>query len=324
MKHALLALITAALAAQTSAQTCVDSTLIDPNVMCTALWAPVCGCNGETYSNDCWATYYGGVTSWVDGECTGSATYCVDLGGVDFGFCDMLMGVVMFNASCTYLSGCGWVVNGVDYSVYSFASMEDCQASCTETGEECIDPALADPSVDCNVVDPNPVCGCDSLSHFNDCVATYMDYVSAFELGACPGDCYDEDRVDLTAACPFNENPVCGCDSVTYPNACTAWYTGGIANWTPGPCETNEVNECKALRLQVAPNPVSDRLHLSGWNPAVPVVLRIVGLDGQLVMEQAIQSSHARIDVHGLARGMYIVQAQQNGFPAVHQLFILE
>ena len=99
---------------------------------------------GETYSNDCWATYYGGVTSWVDGGCTGTATDCVDLGGVDFGFCDMAMGVVMYNGSCTYLSGCGWVVDRVDYSVYSFASMEDCQASCPETSE-CLDPSLADP-----------------------------------------------------------------------------------------------------------------------------------------------------------------------------------
>ena len=323
MKHALLALMTAVLAAQLPAQTCVDSTLIDPTVMCPAVWAPVCGCDGVTYSNDCWATNYGGVTSWVDGECTGTATDCMDLGGVDFGLCEMALGVVMYNGSCTYLGGCGWEVDEVDYSVYSFASMEDCQASCPETSE-CLDPSLADPSVDCNTVDPAPVCGCDSLSHFNDCVATYVDFVSAFEPGACPGDCYDEDRIDAMAPCPFNYDPVCGCDSVTYPNACTAWYAGGIAQWTPGPCETSSVDEWEVPQLQVAPNPASDRVQVRGWNPAAPVLLRVIRLDGQLVLEHTTHRADAQLNVHGLARGMYVVQAQQNGFPAVHQLFILE
>jgi hypothetical protein len=41
-------------------------------------------------------------------------------------------------------------------------------------------------------------------------------------------------------------------------------------------------------------------------------------------MQRVVQAADARIDVEELARGMYILQAQQNGFPAVHQLFILE
>ena len=55
---------------------CIDESLIDPNMGCFEIWAPVCGCNGVTYSNSCYATYYGGVTSFVKGECGSSD--CID------------------------------------------------------------------------------------------------------------------------------------------------------------------------------------------------------------------------------------------------------
>lgn len=48
---------------------CIDESLINLNAICPMIWAPVCGCDGITYSNTCVATNYGGVLTWVDGEC---------------------------------------------------------------------------------------------------------------------------------------------------------------------------------------------------------------------------------------------------------------
>jgi len=47
---------------------CIDKSKIDPAGVCASIYAPVCGCNGKLYANECEARKKG-VTSWVDGEC---------------------------------------------------------------------------------------------------------------------------------------------------------------------------------------------------------------------------------------------------------------
>ena len=83
---------------------CAGQGLIDPNVFCPEGYAPVCGCDGVTYSNSCVATHSGGVISWEEGVCaTDAGCMCPwacnfdDQATSEDGSCDFLS-----CAGCTY------------------------------------------------------------------------------------------------------------------------------------------------------------------------------------------------------------------------------
>ncbi|MFN3940780.1 MAG: PKD domain-containing protein, partial [Chitinophagales bacterium] len=69
---------------------CIDASLIDTAFGCTEIYEPVCGCDGITYSNECYATYYGGVLSWTAGEC--------DAAGIEE---EMIIGVINLSPNPT-------------------------------------------------------------------------------------------------------------------------------------------------------------------------------------------------------------------------------
>jgi len=56
---------------------------------------------------------------------------CMDLSGIDFGPCDMILGIGWNGDECVWISGCSWETEEMDYSEYSFDSFEECVDACS-------------------------------------------------------------------------------------------------------------------------------------------------------------------------------------------------
>lgn len=189
--------------------TCIDPSLIDPNAICATIYDPVCGCNGVTYSNTCEAVNYGGVTSWTAGVCDSNDCF------------DQCLYEFEYDLNGTSLHA-AFDFGDIDPPFFFYVNWSLDGGTVTGSGLDFVH-LLTEPGI-------HMLCASYPTGDFTPETCTVC---RAFEV---TGLCIEPAQIDSNVACPLAFIPVCGCDGVTYDNACTAYNYGGVSSWKPGAC----------------------------------------------------------------------------------------
>ena len=257
---------------------CIDIDIIDLTALCSFLYAPVCGCNGVTYSNECVAVNYSGVTEWTDGECEEGSD------------CPEIIGSM--NQSTDF---CHWIFE-VEGSVDG--------AEVTWNFGDASNEVFGDIADHHYAADGEYVV----TAYYSDVSCEGVLLTTAISVDGCSGevDCIDQDQIDNEMFCTEQYDPVCGCDEVTYSNECHAYYYGGVTSWVDGEC-TNSVSDINGNQSwSVFPVPTSDLVTFKGLYVGTNF-LKIYDHQGRIVKEASVSNGET-ISLNALINGWYTMQ----------------
>ncbi|MEZ5041481.1 MAG: T9SS type A sorting domain-containing protein [Saprospiraceae bacterium] len=194
---------------------------------------PVCGSNGVTYINSCYAEA-AGITDYTPGVCYSD---CIDPSQMNADVvCPTVYEPVCGCNSITYMNACEADANGViSYTQGPCSNNSGCYDPVyvvTTTGTN-VDYSSGAISLNCGDT-YDPVCGCNGITYRNACYAEASG-ITFYTQGTCNNTCVDPWAMDPDPVCTQVYAPVCGCNGVTYPNECTA-NAAGVVSFTNGAC----------------------------------------------------------------------------------------
>ncbi|PHI20140.1 hypothetical protein CEQ90_09325 [Lewinellaceae bacterium SD302] len=213
----------------------VAASPITVNNTCSFSIDPVTGADGVVYLNPCFAQDAGN-TFYVNGAGYGPG---IDVTAIDStANCDGDYDPVCGFNQATYANACVADAHGVQ--IYS-------SGMCSDNDFSCYDPNLIVVSsattvntfngvitVDCPA-SGEAVQGCDGNVYPNACLAEASGVVSYTVIGDGGNNCIDPDQINPDPDCEETQAFVCGCNEVTYINACYA-EAAGVTSYSNGPC----------------------------------------------------------------------------------------